>query len=141
VEDGETLCTLAMIEVDDQREQARYEASSIPESVDLAHEDLRDQLRSGGHAALVMDGYATDEAGSRTDALIVELFGPGARSLGQIVQPYRAARRSRIPFVGRASGFAIIGEPIISHEIQVPDAEAVLRESVREHPEGRRMFG
>jgi hypothetical protein len=141
VEDGETLCTLAMVEVGGDREFVRYEADSIPESVDLAQADLRAKLGNGGYAALVMDGFATPAGGSRTDTLIVELLGPGGRSLGKVVQPYRAARRSRIPFVGRASGFAILGEPIVSDEIQVTDAQRVLLDSAREHPEAGRLFG
>ena len=39
VEDGETLCTLAMVEVRGDRELVRYEADSITESVDLAQAD------------------------------------------------------------------------------------------------------
>lgn len=140
IEDGERLCTLAIVDVEGDRELVRYEADSIPESVDLARADLREKLGSGACAALVMDGFATPADGTRTDALIVELLGPGGRSLGKVIQPYRAARRSRIPFIGRASGFAILGEPIISDDIHVADAERVLRDSARQHPQAARLF-
>jgi len=140
VEDGETLCTLAMVEVRGDRELVRYEADSITESVDLAQADLGRRLENGGYAALVVDGYATPEGGTRTDALIVELLGPSGRSMGRVVQPYHAAHRSRIPFVGRASGFAILGKPMVSDDLDVPDAESVLLESAREHPRAGRLF-
>lgn len=124
----------------DERELVRYEADSIHESAELAQNDLRDKLLDDCHAVLVIDGYATADGGTRTDALIVELLGPGGRSLGKVVQRYQAARRSRIPFVGRASGFAILGAPIISEEVEVPDAERVVLDSAREHPKAARLF-
>ena len=58
VEDGETLCTLAVLEIDGERELVRYEADSIPESVEAAHADLDARLSGGGVAALVMDTFA-----------------------------------------------------------------------------------
>ena len=140
VEDGETLCTLAMLEIGGERELARYEADSIPESLDLARADLGARLQGGGLAALVFDGYVTPPDGERTDALIVELIGSGGRRLGRVVQPYRAAQRSRIPFLGRASGFAILGAPIVSDDVGVADAEGVLLEAAREHPKAARFF-
>ena len=140
IEDGETLCTLAAILVGDDLALAAFEADTIPESVDIAHEHLRERLEHGGHAALVVDGFVTLTGGSRTDALIIELFGPGARSLGTVAQPYRAAHPSRIPFMGRESGFAILGEPIISDGIQVPDAARVVLDSARGHPKAARFF-
>jgi hypothetical protein len=140
VEDGETLCTLALIEVGGQRELARYEADSIPGSVDLAQADLSARLRNGGLAALVFDGFVTPPDGERTDALIVELIGSGGQGLGRVIQPYRAAKRSRIPLIGRASGFAILGEPIVTDDIQVADAGRVLLDAAREHPQAARLF-
>lgn len=47
VEDGETLCTMAMVERDGKRELVRYEAPTIPDSVEAAHADLREHTR--GH--------------------------------------------------------------------------------------------
>ena len=133
IEDGEILCTLAAVAVDEKREFVRYEADSIPESAELADQHLRQRLASGGYAAVVTDGFATLGSGSRSDALLVELLGSGGRSLGIVAQPYRPGRRLRIPFVGRRSKFAILGDPIISKDIEVPNAREVLLESARTH--------
>lgn len=141
IEDGGMLCTLAMVDAGGESlELRRYEADSIPDSIVLAHLDLQQRLESGGHAALVFDGFFTPSDGERTDALIVELVGPAVQPLGKVFQPYRAARRSRIPLVGRATGFEILGEPIVTDDVQVPDAERILLESAREHPQGARLF-
>ena len=56
VDDGATLCTMAMVEAGADCELVRYEADTVEESVDLAHGDLRRRLRTGGRAALVMYG-------------------------------------------------------------------------------------
>ena len=142
VEDGETLVTLAFLETETgDRELVRYEFETIPEALDAAHEHLAEQLRGGGQATLVVDGYMTPEGGERTDALFVELFGNGGHRVGKIAQAYRPAKRSRIPFVGRASGFAILGEPAIDQSIDVENAERLLLEGIREHPHGERLFG
>jgi hypothetical protein len=140
VEGGETLCTMAMVERDGGRELVRYEAPTIDESVEAARADLREHLADGGCAALVVDGYATREGGERTDALLVELFGPAREPMGMIIQPYRAARRSRIPFIGRASGFEILGEPTLSGDLEVDDADRIVLAAAREHPQAGRLF-
>jgi hypothetical protein len=140
IEDGETLCTLAAVAVDGDRDFFRYQADSIAESAERAHQHLRERLASGGYAALVTDGFATVGDGSRTDALLVELLGSGARSLGMVAQPYRPGRRSRIPFVGQRPEFAILGDPIFSKDIEVPDAREVLLDSARTHLKAGRLF-
>lgn len=140
VEDGETLCTLAVVEAGGERAIHRYECHSIAESVEGAHRQLAEQLRPGDCAALVFDGYATREDGVRTNALVVELLGPGDEPRGRILQPYEAARRSRIPFVRRGSGFALLGDPIPSPDIPIRDAEQHILDGAREHPEGPRLF-
>ena len=141
VEDGETLVTLAFVEIEaGDREAVRYEFETIPEALDAAHEHIAEQLRGGGHAALVVDGYMTLDGGERTDALFVDLFGTDGQRVGKIAQAYRPAKRSRIPFVGRASGFAILGEPVIDRSIDVENAERLLLEGIREHPHGERLF-
>ena len=65
IEDGETLSTLAMVEVDGKRELVRYEADTIAESVDVAHEDLREQLK--GWLGRVGIRWVRDAQGRRTD--------------------------------------------------------------------------
>ena len=140
IEDGSTLCTLAFIERDGERELVRYEAETIDDSRDAAHADLRDRLRGGGVAALVYDGYITPQGGARTDALVMELFGPDLRALGRVVQAYQPARRSRIPLVGRASGFRMVGELVISDAVTVPDADRVMFDGTQEHPKAAKYF-
>lgn len=139
VEDGETLCTLAFIEFDGTRELVRYEAASIPESVDIARADIGARASSGEAAVLVFDGYATPESGSRTDALMAEITGSAGRLVGRVVLPYRAAHRSRIPF-RRGGGFALLGRPWADLESSVPNAEALILDGFRDHPHGKRLL-
>ena len=143
VESGETLCTLAFVGgQDEERQLVRYEARSIPESVAIASEDLNEQLRGSGHAALVYDGYQTPEGGERTDALLLDIVVAGGARVGRILQAYRAAKRSRLPFVGRARGFEILGRPIVDKSVSVNEDEAVslIIEGILEHPHGSRLF-
>jgi len=140
VEDGETLCTLAVLEIDGERELVRYEADSIPESVEAAHADLDARLSGGGVAALVMDTFATPEGGARRDTLYVELFACGPRQVGSIIQPYVPARGRRIPVIGRRQAFAVLGSPEITDEIERPDAERQLIAGILEHPHGPRLW-
>ena len=140
IEDGSTLCTLAVVEVDGERELVRYEADTIDESQAGAHADLRDRLRGAGIAAFVYDGYITPQGGQRTDALIMELLGPDTRALGMVVQPYQPGRRSRLPFLGRPTGFRIIGTPIISDAVAIPDPEKLVFEGTQDHPKAAHFF-
>lgn len=141
IEDGETLCTLAMIErVGGARELVRYEAPSIAASLDGAFGDLEERVRDGEVAALVFDGYVTPQGGERTDALIVDLFGPAGAVLGRIVQPYRPARRSRVP-LSRPRGFGLLGPPQAGDSLGTA-AESLILEGARDHPQvARRHFG
>ena len=139
VEDGETLVTLAMVDIDGQRELVRYEGD-IRESIDFAQADLSARLHGGGYAALVYDGYLTPPDGVRTDALFVEVLGAEGRSIGSVAQLYRAGRRSRVPLLGRSSGFALLGVPILSDGVEMPDAERLLLEGARSHPKAGRYF-
>ncbi len=140
IEDGETLCTLAMIErVGGARELVRYEAPSIAASLDAAFGDLEERMRDGEYAALVFDGYVTLEGGERSDALVVDLFGPGGTVLGRIVQRYRPARRSRVP-LSRPRGFALLAPPEAGDSLG-DAADALVLEGAREHPQvARRHF-
>ncbi len=139
IERGGSLCTVAIVERDGGLEIVRYEADRVDESVEIAHVDLRDRLREGGSAGLVYDGFVTVQTGERTDALMVEVFGPAAELLGKVIQPYRPARRFGLPVVGRP--FAIVGPPIISDDIQVPDAERIFLQGARDHELAGRLFG
>lgn len=131
---------MAMVEANEHRELVNYAASSIDESRDMAHGDLGRRLRSGGRAALVMDGYANPDLASRTEAVIIELFGQGAQPIGMIIQPYRAARRSRLPVFGRSSSFAVLGEPLLSEDIDTDGAETLIQEGIQDHPKGKALF-
>jgi hypothetical protein len=140
IEAGDTLGTMAMVEAGPDRELVRYPAASIPDSVDVAHDDLSRRLRTGGWAVLVMDGYANPDRANQTEAVIAEMLGTGARSLGTIIQPYRAARRSRIPFIGHASDFVVLGGLLLSEDIETEDAEKHVLEGIREQPTGFALF-
>jgi hypothetical protein len=139
VEDGETLCTLAMVERSDdpQRELLRFEAPTIPASIEMAHEQL-EPLPPGSRAVLVYDGYVTPAGGERTDALIA-MLQPGPHPRGMALLAYRAARRPRFG-VGRAKGFELVGQPQASDQFG-GDADADLAAGFREHPHGDRLLG
>jgi hypothetical protein len=143
IEDGETLCTLALIErVGGARELNRYEAPTIADSLDAAFGDLEARLRPGDSAAVVFDGFVTPPGGVRTDALVVDLFREGGEVLGRIVQPYRPARRSRMPFA-KPSGFALLGPPQPGDSFGADSAaEPLVLEGARDHPKvAERHFG
>jgi hypothetical protein len=140
VEDGETLCTLAFVETAGERELARYEAPTIPDSLELAFEDLGRRLADGGHAALVFDGYATPEGGERTDALLAIVLGAGGDRLGGVVLRYVPARRGRLPFRRGRQPFRLLGPAEPTDELGA-GSDAIVTEGMREHPQGARLLG
>jgi hypothetical protein len=135
---GGTLCTLAVVTLDGQRQLFRYAAESIPESIRIAEEHLASHIGEGGCGALVYDGFVTPDDGRRSDALMVEIVGPGGVRMGRFVQPYWPARRLGLPLLGRA--FAIAGRPIIDWSIECDDPETAIFSGVREHPFGARLL-
>jgi hypothetical protein len=140
IEDGETLITLAYVETPGEREIVRYEAPSIPESIDWAHEDLAEKLMHGGQAAIVADGFATGGDGRRMDALVIELLGSNAEVLGHVVQPYRPKSKSALPILRRGSTFALVGEVILSDEVNAAHGESLIADGMRQHQEGNRLL-
>jgi hypothetical protein len=149
VEDGETLCTLAMVERpghdgrdnerDNERELLRFEAPTIPISVEMAHEQL-ERLPPGNRAVLVYDGYVTPEGGERSDGLIA-MLQPGPNMRGLALLAYRAAKRPRFG-IGKAKGFELVGQPYASDQFgggEEGDAELIA--GFREHPHGVRLLG
>jgi hypothetical protein len=136
---GGTLCTLAIVVAEEQHTLFRYEAPTIPDSVASAHEHLAGQIGDGAHGALVYDGFVTPTGEGRSDALVVEILGPGAALQGRLVQAYRPARRLGLPIVGRR--FAGVGPPIIDESIEDGGAEAMVYDGARDHPFGARLFG
>ena len=68
------------------------------------------------------------------------MLGAGAQPLGTIIQPYRAARRSRLLIFGRSSSSAVLGEPLLSEEIDTEGAEARIQEGILDHPRGGTLF-
>jgi hypothetical protein len=140
---GGTLCTLAYVERDKAANLFRYEAESIQESVALARRDLPARLGAGGCAALVYDGYVTQER-VRRDALIVELIDSSGKVLTRLTQAYRPARLRALgllralgmPLPGRIE---IIGPP--TTEASLPaGASAALTDGLATHPFGRRIY-
>jgi hypothetical protein len=140
VEDGETLCTLAMVERPghEQRELMRFEAATIPESVEHAHAQLA-ALAPGERAVLVYDGYVTPEGGERTDGLIA-MLQPGPDLRGMALLAYRAAKRPKFG-IGKAKGFELVGGPHASDPFGGEDADAELAAGFRDHPHGARLLG
>jgi hypothetical protein len=142
VEDGETLCTLAIVARagNEERELVRFEAPSIPVSVEMAQAELA-SLRGDDRAVLVFDGHVTPEGGERTDGLMAQLLQPAPAIRGLAIQPYRAAKRRRFRFLGGATGFALVGEPYLVADFGDEGADAELLAGFREHPQGTRLLG
>jgi hypothetical protein len=133
-----TLCTLAVVTLDGQRQLFRYAAESIPESIRIAEEHLAGRIGEVDCGALVYDGFVTPDDGRRSDALMVELVGPGGVRMGRFAQPYWPARRVGLPLFGRA--FALAGRPIIDRSIESDDPETAIYRGAREHPFGARLL-
>jgi hypothetical protein len=125
VSNGETLCTLALVEKGDEHELYRFEADSIPESVEAARQKLKEL--AADRWALAYDGYITlnDE---RRDALIIQL--PEAPQLpARIIQKYKPVKFMR--------GFKIVGSPLLVESdgslIENDQVQAWLAEGVEQH--------
>jgi hypothetical protein len=143
VEYGETLCTMAMLDDGERRVILRYEADSIPESVEQALADLKPRLVDGAVAALVYDGYYTPDDGERRDALIIELLAANASGesantasqLGRIAQQYEPGRRALL----RKSRARPIGKPSVIGPLPANAAHVVI-EGAQEHEKVRDLF-
>jgi hypothetical protein len=143
IEDGETLCTLAMLDDRGERFLSRYEADSIPESIEEGLADLKDRLVGEAVAALVYDGYQTGEDGVRSDALIVELLaatppaenGTTAAQVGRLVQRYIPGKRSFL----RRSRVKLTGKPLTFGDLPADATESVI-EGALEHEKVRDLF-
>ena len=143
IDGGGTLCTLAIVEREGERELVRYEADSIPESIVLANRDIAARIGSAGRAALVYDGYVTIER-VRHDALLVDLVLPGGAAVATLMQPYRPGRFGPVGLlralgVPVPGGLAVIGQPISESPLP-PEASAALSRGLAEHPYGRRAY-
>ena len=139
IEDGETLCTLALIERETERELVRYEAPSIAGSVDAAHEHLVRALSGGDRAVLIYDGYVTRDDGERHDALVAELATSGPTAAGVIVQAYEPGRRGRFP-LRRGQRVQLLGRPEVRGDFPDDAAETVVA-GAREHERAAHLFG
>lgn len=139
VEDGETLCTLAFVESGGERELARYEAPTIPDSLEMAFDDLGRRLADGDHAALVFDGFVTPEGGERTDALLAMVLRARGERIGRIVLPYAPPQRRRLPFRRGGQPFRLLGVAQSSDELG-ERARDLVTEGMREHPHGARLL-
>jgi hypothetical protein len=136
---GGTLCTMAaVVQSDGQRALYRYPAPTISESLTNAHEHLSGQIDHGARGALVYDGFVTTPDGKRSDALVVEMLGPGAARQGRFAQAYRPARRLGLPIVGRR--IAVLGAPIIDEALEHPDPETAIIDGAQDHPFGGRLL-
>jgi hypothetical protein len=143
IEDGETLCTMAMLQEGEERSVLRYEAETIAESVAEALADLKPRLVDGSFAALVYDGFYTGDDGVRRDALIMELLEanePGesantAAQVGRIIQQYTPGKRSLF----RKTRVALVGRPIAIGELP-EEAVRLVVEGALEHEKVRDLF-
>ncbi len=138
IEDGETLCTLAFIELGSERELVRYDAPSIARSVDAAHEHLVRALADGGRAVLIYDGYVTRDDGQRRDALVAELTS-GPTAAGVIVPAYEPGPRGRFPLL-RGQPVRLLGPPAVRGDFPDEAAETVVA-GAREHERAAHLFG
>ncbi len=143
IDGGGTLCTLAFVEREGQRELVRYEADSIPESIAMARSDLRNAMGSAGNAALVFDGYVTVDR-VRDDALLVDLITSGGTVVGTLVQRYRPGRFGAVGLlralgVPLPGGLAVVGQPISESPLP-PDASVALTRGLADHPYGRKAY-
>jgi hypothetical protein len=140
IEDGEPLCTLAV--VGDRLDRARlfrYPAPTIEEGVDRARKSLAAAMEINTYAALVYEGHFEPSEGKDSLALVVELLGSNGAVLGRLVQPYRR-RRFRIPRLGYARGFALVGQPMIDGAVEDGEIATHVLDGVRAHPDGPRLF-
>lgn len=143
IDGGGTLCTLAFVEQEGERELVRYEAETIPESIAMARTDLRTSLGSAGLAVLVYDGYVTLDR-VRHDALLVDLIAPGGTVVGNLVQRYRPGRFGPVGLlralgVPLPGGLAVVGQPVTESPLP-PDASVALTSGLADHPYGRRAY-
>jgi hypothetical protein len=76
--------------------------------------------------------------------MIVELIGPGPRTLASFLQRYRPGRFGPVSLlraigIPLPGGLRVIGQPITESSLGPGSSEAVTRGLV-EHPYGRRMY-
>jgi hypothetical protein len=138
IEDGETLCTLAMVNAGEERELVRFEAPSIPESLNGAQEYIHAQAPPDALVAVVFDGYVTGDDGVRRDALVVQLVA-GREPLGRIVQPYEPGQRARIPLLGKSRSIRLVDATAVEGPFG-DDAPGHVLEGAREHQMAARLF-
>jgi hypothetical protein len=143
IEDGETLCTMAMLQEGEERSVSRYEAETIADSVAEALADLKPRLLDGSFAALVYDGFYTGDDGVRRDAVILELLAANeagesantAAQVGRIVQQYTPGKRALF----RKTRVALVGRPIVFGDLPEGAAGLVV-EGALEHEKVRDLF-
>ena len=140
IERGGVLCTLAVVQPDDRQrvDLYRYEARSITEGLIGARQDLEQRIGDGSHGALVYDGYITTTDHPRTDALLVDILGPGAVRLGRVIQTYQSGRLLGLPVIGRRA--TVLDAPRFEEPMEYPGAFGILMSGVMEHPDGARLF-
>jgi len=138
IEDGETLCTLAMVHAGERRELVRFEAPSIPARLQHAHAYIRPDAPADALAAVVFDGYATGEDGVRRDALVVQLVA-AREVIGRIVQTYEPGQPSRVRFLGRSRPVTLLSPPSVDGPFP-DDARARVLAGAREHEKAARLF-
>lgn len=130
ISDGQTLCTLAFTENKATRRLLRFEADSIPDSLDLAREKLQRQQIFLARWALVFDGYL-NIAGKRRDALITQLWSKLEEVPARVIQLYRPTDSIR--------RFKILGQPILVDEggVMIEDEtyQQWLLDGVMDHPQ------
>jgi hypothetical protein len=144
IEDGETLCTMSMLEdADGERSVTRYEADTIPESIEDALAELKDRLVDGAFAVLLYDGFYTSDDGEKRDALIGELLtatapsatGNTAAQVGRIVQQYMPGKKSFL----RKTRVKLLGAPFIRGNGS-PETSAALIAGALEHEKVADLF-
>jgi hypothetical protein len=103
VSDGSTLCTLAFTEDEQGRQLYRFDAGSIPESLEIARQHLSEQQASIHRWVLIFDGF-TNFNGTRIDALVAQVWTEYESLPIRIIQNYKPG--------GLLHRFKIIGQPV-----------------------------
>ena len=136
VSEGQTLCTVAFTENATGRRLLRFEADSIPDSLDLAREKLQRQQIFLARWALVFAGHLNVDS-KRRDALIIQLWAKLEEAPTRIIQLYRPSDSVR--------RFKILGQPIFVDNggamIEDETYQRWLLEGVMEHPQVATLWG
>jgi hypothetical protein len=139
VRDGETLCTMALTETDNDRQLLRFDVDSMPDSLEIGRQHLSEIQTKLQRWVLVYDGYITLNE-KRRDALVIQPWSRSHNTVARIVQPYQHKKLFQ--------KFQVLGAPIVidmdNAILNALDAAAYqfwIQEGVDEHPKAAEFWG